>query len=184
MDRPRGLADDYVTTNLNLQSTNTSRYRDTTNYDLASSPGSRRRGSPGRRVLISTSKRDAMLTNSFSQSRSITYLEPLRVQIQTTRSSSEISPVQPGLLQLEKNYTIRAQKRRKNKKDYVDEFIFPISFRLRALELDPVLRALKTSYPISYILYPNVEAVHYISRITTVYLRISVQMARNPHRFG
>jgi hypothetical protein len=110
----------------------TSRY--TTNYDLASSPGSRRRGSPGRRVLISTSKRDAMLTNSFSQSRSITYLEPLRVQIQTTRSSSEISPVQPGLLQLEKNYTIRAQKRRKNKKDYVDEFIFPISFRLRALE--------------------------------------------------
>jgi len=66
-----------------------------------------------------------MLTNSFSQSRSITYLEPLRVQIQTTRSSSEISPVQPGLLQLEKNYTIRAQKRRKNKKDYVDEFIFP-----------------------------------------------------------
>ena len=49
MDRPRGLADDYVTTNLNLQSTNTSRYRDTTNYDLASSPGSRRRRSTSRR---------------------------------------------------------------------------------------------------------------------------------------
>ncbi len=111
----------------------TSRY--TTNYDLASSPGSRRRGSPGRRVLISTSKRDAMLTNSFSQSRSITYLEPLRVQIQTTRSSSEISPVQPGLLQLEKNYTIRAQKRRKNN---VDEFIFPISFRLNLRALEPL----------------------------------------------
>jgi hypothetical protein len=76
-----------------------------------------------------------MLTNSFSQSRSITYLEPLRVQIQTTRSSSEISPVQPGLLQLEKNYTIRAQKRRKNN---VDEFIFPISFRLNLRALEPL----------------------------------------------